>query len=163
MIRFAASTAGILALLITATTPAIAQATDYQVVEFEVPPISYFEVSDNNVGPLYLVASGPGTFDPGFDNSTTYTVTTTGENMKITADLDQDMPAGLSLTVEFEAPTGATSEGEVELSNTEVDLVTGIDGANASGLTITYRLTATGSPAVMTESRTVTFTVTEGA
>jgi hypothetical protein len=111
------------------------------------------------------------------DNSTTYTVPAncagnsddkgannckTSGSLKITARLSSTMPAGVTLAVTVNAPSGATSLGPVVLDATTRDVVTGISGSTGSTLqSITYSLSATAAAGVVpAQTRTVTLTVT---
>ena len=91
----------------------------------------------------------------------TYNVTTNGSDKKITAELDSDMPAGLTLTADMDAPAAASSAGALSLSSTAVDLVTGISMLKANGLDLTYEASATLDAAPASYSRTVTYTITD--
>jgi hypothetical protein len=97
------------------------------------------------------------------ETSTTYSVTTPSANAtrKITARLTSPLPAGVTMTISCQAPSGAISAGSITLSTTEQDVVTSIDRrTNASGLTITYTLTAPLSVGVLSsQTRNVTFTI----
>lgn len=96
--------------------------------------------------------------------SGTYAVTTNETSRKITAQLNTNAPSGVTLSVSLAAPSGATSAGAVLLSTTPQDVVTGISTVNASGLNVTYSLTATAAAGVVAAgSKTVTFTITAGA
>jgi hypothetical protein len=91
----------------------------------------------------------------------TYNVSTNGTDKKITAALDSDMPAGITLSAEMTAPTGAGSAGALALSSTAVDLVTGISTLRANGLGLSYTAEATLDAAPGSTSRTVTYTITD--
>jgi len=91
----------------------------------------------------------------------TYNVSTNGSNKKITAALDNDMPAGLTLTANMAAPAAASSSGALELSSSAVDLVTGISSLRANGLDLSYEASATLDVAVGDVDRTVTYTITD--
>ena len=96
------------------------------------------------------------------DGATTYTVTTPGPNRtyKITAQLNTPMPVGVTLTVTFAAPPGATSLGAVVLDNTARDVVTDIPRNTNSTQSITYQVNAVVSAGVVPSSaRTVTLTI----
>ena len=91
----------------------------------------------------------------------TYAITTNETGRKITAALDQAMPAGLTLQVDVAQPTGATSVPAVTLTVADADVVTGISTVSESGNAITYTLSATAEAGVVTEqTRTVTYTIT---
>lgn len=93
-----------------------------------------------------------------------YAVTTNEANKKITASLDEPLPAGVRLEISLAAPQGAATAGDVSLTTSAADLVTGISSLAASALPITYRLSADATvhmPAP--ETRTVTFTIVSGS
>ncbi|MFA6916312.1 MAG: hypothetical protein WC222_07930 [Parachlamydiales bacterium] len=111
-------------------------------------------------------SGNPGTFTvspggaPAVDTSTTYSVVTNESNQRIFAALNTNMPTGLTLQVNLQAPTGATSAGAQTLSTTSVDLVTGISNANQTGLTVSYSLAATVAAATApSATRTLTYTI----
>ena len=72
------------------------------------------------------------------------------------------MPSGVTLKVNLANPTSATSNGDVSLSSTAQELVTGISKLNESGLSLTYTASATALAGVQSVARTVTYTVTGG-
>lgn len=77
------------------------------------------------------------------DTSTTYAVLSLLSAKKITGQLSANMPTGMTLSVQLQAPLVGTSQGNVLLSTTAADLVTGILlVALQSGLQITYTMTA---------------------
>lgn len=99
---------------------------------------------------------------PATDSSTTYSITKIGKKkMKITARIDTAMPPELTLMVNLEAPTGATSLGDVALSTTAKDVVRDIKNVKNESVGITYTLSPAGStpPAPTSGARTVTFTL----
>lgn len=156
-LRFAAPAAALLAAF---AGRASAQAT--QDVSFEVQAIS--ELSFSGSPSLVISAATAGSAPTSASASATYAVTTNETNRKITAQLDADMPAGVTLLVTLAAPAGATSAGAVSLGTTPVDVVTGIGTLNASGLGVSYSLTATSAAGVVpADTRTVTYTIVAGA
>ncbi|MDA0378300.1 MAG: hypothetical protein O2899_02315 [Bacteroidetes bacterium] len=92
--------------------------------------------------------------------SATYAVTTNGTQKKITAELDSNMPSGLTLSATMAAPTGASSAGKKALSSNAVDLVTNVTKVRGSGLSLSYEAVATVEADVANTSRTVTYTIT---
>lgn len=102
-------------------------------------------------------------FDPSsVSASTTYTIKAGKANrpQKVSAALNAAMPAGVTLTVQLTAPTGASSLGPVALDATVRDLVGNITNTTVETQTITYTLSATAAAGVIPAgSRTVTFTV----
>lgn len=135
-----------------------------QTVTFSVNAIDEIAVS-GNPGPMTVSTSTAGAVpDTVTDSSTRYAITTNGNNRKITAVMDRAMPAGVMLTLDVAAPTGATSTGAVPLGITPADVVTGISGQNDNAETITYALSALAEAgAVASQFRTITLTVTAGA
>jgi len=120
-----------------------------------------------NPSTVVINTAAPGSNPTGVtDASTTYTITVTfrgamaGKHAKITAQLNQNMPAGTTLTATLASPAGGTSLGPVNLSTVPQTLVNGIASANAQTQGITYTLSATPAAGVVSPaSRTVTFTV----
>lgn len=90
----------------------------------------------------------------------TYAVTTNGTQKKITAELDNDMPTGLTLSATMAAPSGASSAGKQSLSSSAVDLVTNVTKVRGTGLSLSYEAVATVEADVTNTSRTVTYTIT---
>lgn len=151
------------ALCVLASGQAVqAQAT--QTVTFEVQAINEIATS-GDPGALVVSAATAGQQpDAVSDSSTTYAITTNETNQKITAALDAAMPAGVTLTIQLAAPTGATSAGAVTLTDSAADVVTGITQVAESGLGITYTLTADVTAGVLaSDDRTVTLTIAPGA
>lgn len=144
-----------------ALSPAFGADNDTQVVNFEVQAINELDVA---AGPISLTinTATAGSAPTAATASSSYAITTNAatDSRKITASLDSPMPTGLTLEVNVTAPSGtSTSAGTVTLSNTPVDVVTGIEGVAASGIAINYTLTAAMSAEVATGSRTVTYTI----
>ena len=133
-----------------------------QTVSFEVQAIDQISVSGS---PSLVISSATAGGAP--DSATasgTYAISTNQSDRKITAQLDSDMPSGVTLNANLAAPTGATSAGSQSLSTTPVDVVTGISTVNESGKNISYTLSATSAAGVVpAASRTVTYTVTAGS
>jgi hypothetical protein len=89
----------------------------------------------------------------------TYAFAANEADRKITASLDQAMPAGSSLVLAMTAPAGARSAGEITLGTDDVDVVTAIPASQSSGLPVRFVVRAPAgleSP----EQRLVTYTVT---
>ncbi len=99
--------------------------------------------------------------DPVTNTSSTYSISTNGTNKKITASISKQMPAHTTLEIQLAAPAVGTSLGYVTLSTTAADVVTGISCEAAANKTITYRFSATTAAGVLTDSCTVTLTLTD--
>ena len=94
--------------------------------------------------------------------ATSWDITTNMTGSKVVATVGTALPSGINLKVNMAEPTGATSNGDVELDNTSKELVTGISKLNEAGLTLTYTASATAAAGVQSVLRTVTYTVTGG-
>ncbi|MBS3917992.1 MAG: hypothetical protein KG012_03790 [Deltaproteobacteria bacterium] len=142
---------------------AMAGNTANQTVTYEVAAINESSVS-GNPGALTVNAATAGSEpDEVTDSSTTYNITTNGTNKKITGQIDSVMPTGTTLKINLVAPTGGNSAGNVILTSSPADLVTGITKKKGSGLGITYKLSATvDAGEVAPATRTVTLTITSG-
>lgn len=157
-VRYAAPVAALLAL---SAGRATAQ-TATQDVTLEVQAINQLSFT----GSPSLVISGAtaGSAPTSATANATYAITTNETDRKITAEIDTDTPAGVTLSATMAAPAGAASAGAVQLSTTAQDVVTGIGTVNASGLNVTYTLSATTAAGVVpSTSRTVTYTIVAGA
>ena len=98
------------------------------------------------------------------NSSTTYTDTTPNANRlyNLTARLSAPMPAGVTLSGTFAAPTGATSLGAIALDATARNVVTGIPRRTDATLGITYQLSALANAGVVpNSSRTITLTIVQ--
>lgn len=98
---------------------------------------------------------------PVSDASTTYSTNALSvlAKKKITGQIDSNMPAGTILSISLAAPSGATSNGAVNLDITARDLVVNISNLIPQTRSITYQFTATVSAGVVSSSRVVTLTL----
>lgn len=154
----------IAALALALTAAAGDASAQQQTVTFSIDPINQMSVS-GNPGALTINAATAGSAPTSVsDASTTWAITTNQTGTKVTAAIDQAMPANVTLRVSLAAPTGATSAGAVALGPSGADLVTGITQLSESGKVITYTLSATAAADVVANaSRTVTYTVVAGS
>lgn len=155
---------GLLVIVVTSAlnaVDALAQ-TATQTVQFQVNAVNQVAVS-GNPSPLAITTATAGSgLTTATSTGTSYAITTNEANQKITASIDQTMPAGVTLDVQLGAPPGAVSTGSVPLGTASADLVTGISAIAASALPITYRLNAGTQVQMGPASRTVTFTIVSG-
>lgn len=136
--------------------------TATQTVTYEVAAVDQISVSGSPSLVINSATAGSGLTSASASGS--YAVTTNGSLRKITAQLDSNMPSGVTLTANLAAPTGGTSAGVVTLSSIAADVVTGISTVDQSGLGITYGLSATVAAGVVASgNKTVTYTITSGA
>jgi hypothetical protein len=141
---------------------AAAAQTATQVVRIQVNAISQIGLT-GAPSPLVIDAASPGEAPASVTaDGAAYAITTNEANQKITAAIDELLPAGISLEVRLAAPVGAASVGSVPLTTSPADLVTGISRTAASALPITYRLRASATAQLGPAVRTVTFTVVSG-
>jgi len=157
MTTYLRSSALAIGLLVGVTSLASAQAQ--QTVTFEVQAINEIAVS-GDPAPLVINTATAGQQPTSVsDNGTTYSITTNETGKSIHAVLDQDMPQGLTLTIDLAAPAGASSS-QATLSTTAQTVVTGISPVAQSGLTITYTLSADVTAGTVAQtSRIVTLTI----
>ena len=134
-----------------------------QTVTFQVNAINEISVSGNPASLVVNTATAGSDPDQVSDSSTSYNITTNGSTKKITGQIDTTMPTATALTVNLTAPTGGTSQGDVSLSATPANLVTGITKKKGSNLSITYKFSATVDAGIITSStRTATLTILDG-
>lgn len=144
--------------------PATAGNTATQTVTYQVAAINEAAISGDPESLIISTATAGSEPDEVSDATTTYAVTTNGNNKKITGRIDSNMPEGTTLKINLTAPEGATSQGDQVLSTMDTDLVTGISKKKGSSLTITYTFSATVEAGVVaSDSKTVTLTITSGA
>lgn len=135
-----------------------------QTVTFSVSAINQMSVSGNPPALIVAAASAGGQPNSVTNSTTTYSITTNEANKNINAVLGLPaMPTGVTLSVSLAAPLGATSSGATLLSATAAPVVTGINQVNASGLGITFTLSASAAAGtVPSTTRTVTYTIVTG-
>ncbi len=135
--------------------------TATQTVTFEILPINELAVSGSPATLTVSTATAGSEPNAATNATTTYRITTNVTGKKITGKIDSAMPSGTTLQINLAAPTGGTSAGDVTLSTTDQDLVTGLTLSLVTGETITYTFSATTEAGTLTaESRTVTLTLT---
>jgi hypothetical protein len=98
---------------------------------------------------------------PVINTSSTYSISTNGTNKRITAGINTQMPANTTLEIQLTAPGSGTSTGYKTLSTVAADVVTGISHVASASKTITYRFSATTAAGVLTDSCTVTLTLSD--
>jgi hypothetical protein len=145
--------------------PVMAGDKAIQTVSFVVGAINDISVS-GDPGTMFVSAAIAGSEpEEVSDASTTYSITSTAstDNKKITASINTPMPNGVTLKINLDAPRGATSSGDVDISNAtnSVDVITAIDSIAESGKTITYKLGATVAAGVVSDNKTVTLTIAD--
>lgn len=132
-----------------------------QDVVVNVGEINAISVSGTVTLTFVSYSSGPN-LDEVVDATTSYNVTVNGSSKKITASLDAEYSAGISVSLLL-APPGAGTSTEKTLSTTAQDMVVGFEKIAVSSLSITYTASAsiTAVPNGSGELRTVTLTITD--
>ena len=145
------------AIALTAGMAASASAqgtTSSHTVNFVVQDVNTVLVTGT---PSMTVDAGVGPTATATDNSTTFqAVTNSTTPMRVTAELDADMPTGVTLAAN---PSGPASTCQSILSTTPLTVLSGLQTVNATG-TITYTLTAgVSAVAEPAGTRQVTYTI----
>jgi hypothetical protein len=153
---------GVGVLLLLALGAASAANTDNQTVTLQVAAINEIAVSGDPGALIVSTGTAGAEPDTATDSSTDYDITTNESNKKITGVLDAAVPANTELYVFLTAPTGGTSAGDVQLTTSAADLVTGISTLAESNRTITYKFYASIAAGIVSSTtRTVTLTLTD--
>jgi hypothetical protein len=151
------------ALVLGLSGMAMAASTATQTVTYEVQAINAIAVSGSPATLTVSAATAGSSPTQVSDATTSYGITTNESSRKITAAINTNMPAGITLTIDLVAPTGGTSAGDVSLSTVAADAVTGISTLAESSKMIAYKLSATiAAGVVASASKTVTLTITAG-
>jgi len=142
----------------------MAASSDTQTINYEVTAINEINI-DTAAVTLTVNTAVAGSAPTQATDSETYDITTnvTGPaTKKITAAIDTDMPAGLTLQINVTAPSTGTSAGAQTLSTTAEDVVTAISAVNESDIAINYTLDATVAAGVVgAAAKTVTLTIAD--
>jgi len=155
---------GVFVVLLALGVNSVMFAAD-QTVQVKVEAFSVISISGGVTG-LTITTATPGQ-DPtdATDATTTYSITTNEESMKITGKLgtDEAFGAGKSLEITLADPDGigaATVVPNVALTETAKSLMTGIALQYAAAKTITYRLKSTAASGALSQvTKTVTLTI----
>jgi len=148
-----------LSLLVAST--AFAQVTATHTLNLAVNAVTKISTSAAPIS-LTIVDGVAGVDDlTSVNGSGTYSIThNKNTNMKITAQIDANMPTDITLKTNLVSTKGS-SEGVKTLSTTAVDVVTGIvKGADATR-NAAYTLEALASAGEWSGARTVTLTLTD--
>ena len=150
----------IFALTLLSVSAALAQSqVSTQTVSIEIEEIDVISIA--GTVNMTINAATAGQAPDAAKANATFAVTTNGKNRKISAELDQDMPEGLTLYANMSAPGGARSKGKVELGSRSKSLLDKVSHVNASGLGLAYEAVATVDAEPDNVVRTVTYTITK--
>lgn len=139
-----------------------AQGIAQQSVSLEVKAVTKIAVSGNPGSLILSDAVAGASLMSVEDQSTSYSITTNLDDMKIVVSIDSPMPAGTRLMMNVASAKGA-SAGLVDISDatSPVDAVTGISRGSESAQPISYVFAADASVgSVPAQSRTITLTLT---
>ncbi|MGH7617019.1 MAG: hypothetical protein ACREPM_07325 [Gemmatimonadaceae bacterium] len=152
----------VMALAVTASARATyAQQRATQVVTFRVEGID--QIAFNGAPSLVISSATAGRSASVRAPGGVWSVTTNHASAKITASIDEELPAGLTLSVRLTPPPGAEGTGLRALSATPVEVITNLSPTAARDLPLTYQLDATVTAGVVVAgTRTVVFTITGG-
>ena len=144
---------------------AIAQSSAQQTVNLSVSAVQLIDVSSGSVTLSIdgsAAVAGTNAVGSATDNSTSYSIThNNGANLRVTAQIDAAMPAGMTLSIDLANASNGTSAGAVDLSDgTAKDVVTTIAKGVVSAETISYSFAADADAGQFSGSRTVTLTLT---
>ena len=155
---------GSVALLMVLCANAYSADNVTQTVTYEIQAINEITVSGNPGALVISTATAGSEPTAATDATTSYSVTTNGANKVITGSIDTAMPSNTYLRVTLTAPTGGSSAGQVTLSTTAQNLVTGISTLAEGGLAISYEFAATAAAGIVASAtKTVTLTVADGS
>jgi len=138
-----------------------AQGVATQSLTLQVQPVTKIAVSGNPNALIITDAVAGSDLTSVSDNSTSYSITTNTDNMKIVASINAAMPAGTRLMLQLGSNRG-TSLGSMDISNalSPVDLVTGIGKGSDQNQTISYVFGANADiPSIPSDSRVITLTL----
>lgn len=149
-----------------ASSGAFAESSATQTINYSVPTINQISVADASLD-FDIVAPDAGSAIAPVTGESSYSFTTNGSGMKITAALTTGMPSGVTLTLVSDDPddgeSGATPAATLTLTGTAQDLVTNITQQSASSVGLDYELSATLEAAVVDTADTLTLTITSGS
>jgi hypothetical protein len=139
----------------------MAGASDTITVNYEVQAINEISIADAAVT-LTVSAATAGSAPTAATDTSSYAITTNcgTDAKKITAALNEAMPSGLTLKLTAGVPTGAASGGQLTLTASAQDAVTGIDAVNESGISLSFEMSATAAAGVVSSAnKTLTLTI----
>jgi len=144
-------------------TSAYAAMSDTISVSFTIDPINEINIAGTSLT-LRVSSAVAGSQPTQVSQSTTYSISTNcvANTKKLTAAINSAMPAGLTLSINVTAPTGAVSSGTTVITNVAANVVTGIDAVAQSDLAVTFYLNATAAAGVVSAaSKTLTLTLVD--
>lgn len=144
--------------LLFGTISANAQQASVQIVDINISEMAVINTS--GVLSLNFTAVQAGNTPEPVYATTTYSISTNGANKKITAELDVNLPTGVTIDVEMQPTPNGVSTGKQRLSINPVDLVTGVTRERGTALDVSWEGRATLEAEPGSHTRFVTFTLT---
>ncbi|MCL2064991.1 MAG: hypothetical protein FWG98_11580 [Candidatus Cloacimonetes bacterium] len=133
----------------------------YLNVNFNIPEVSYIQINGTSLN-----------FDVRFRGFThnnmwqvnnipmTYMISVNGSPKRLIAQLSEEMPSGIELSMRITAPDGAyASPGFMEITSTPRDVLNYLQNIHNQHRTMEFQLTANNDAPVTTVHRTITFTL----
>jgi hypothetical protein len=132
-------------------------------IAFSVPELTHIEIIQPTLT-FNLAYGGPtGMIYQPREINANYSISCTGVNKKILAQLNQNMPNQMFLDLRVDPPTNATSAGYVTLNTTPQIVVSDISNVHEQSRLLFFRMRADlGAPTTPTmQHRTVTLTISD--
>ena len=137
---------------------AVAGNVAQQVIRYRVDPIN--EISINGGSNSLVIDINRDTRKT--IGSAFWAITTNETDKRVVGSLDADMPPGIELLLELEAPQGAVSKGSVRLSTDPQGLVANISRVAQGDLKVKYKVIAQTDTAEADLKRVITLVLTDG-
>jgi hypothetical protein len=148
-----------LPLALTLLSGGTALAADTATQDLNITVAAVNEITVGSTVTLNINTATAGQIPTGTATSSYAITTNSATSRKITAELDEALQSGLTLSANMAAPSTGTSAGETALSVTASDVVTSIEAVAQSGITINYSATAAVSVATGTYPADVVYTI----
>ena len=152
--------AGVAVLLACSVATAASAQSASQTLNFEIQNIAVLTLAPGSLTLVVNTATAGASYATPASALSAYDITNNQGGHKITAAVDSNMPAGMTLTASLAAVGGGASAGAQTLTTTAVDVVTAIGAVSTSGSVIHYTLTVPAVASPTTWSRIVTYTIT---
>lgn len=137
---------------------AIAGNISQQVITYRIDPINEISINGGTSSLVITVDKD----SQKTSGSASWAITTNETNKRVIGSIDADMPPGIKLYVELEAPKGSLNRGAVSLSTDPKNLVTHISRVAENNLRITYKLITETDTDEVELQRVLTLVLTDG-
>jgi hypothetical protein len=133
------------------------------IIYYSVKAINEINIDGSSVT-LTVSGAAAGQKPPTATAATTYDITTNGgdEGRKLTAAIDADMPAGVTLSLDVTGPASGISSGSSTITSSPSDVVTMIGPVAQSDIPMSFQLNAAVIAGMISAgSRTLTLTLAD--